>query len=59
MPDDWVEKANFEFMKYIWRFNKHDRPKLVTEVIKNKSKDILIFHKSQDLKRYLDSVIIV
>jgi adenylate kinase family enzyme len=63
MPSDWTEKANIAFLKYVWHFNRHDKPKLVSEINKhvaidknndkNHAKDVLIFHNSQDAERYL------
>lgn len=53
MPSDWKEKANLEFLKYIWNFNRKHRQKTVTAMAKAKGKEIIVFTNRAQTEEYL------
>ncbi|HEY5442373.1 MAG TPA: hypothetical protein VIJ68_02455 [Candidatus Saccharimonadales bacterium] len=56
MPDDWAEKLDPEFLKYVWHFSKRSKPKILTQVNAHKNKNVLIFNKSKTAEDYLESI---
>src|SRR5665213_2454500 len=56
MPDDWAEKLDPEFLKYVWYFKKRSRPKILNQVNIHKNENVLIFKKSKTAEDYLGSI---
>lgn len=56
MPSDWKEKANAEFLKYVWQFSKTTRPKILAQLQKNKDKEIIVLQSPRQAQKYLDSL---
>jgi adenylate kinase family enzyme len=52
MPEDWQEKLNWEFLRYVYRFNKDSRQKLVDEMEKFKHKNLEIHTFTSRKKAY-------
>jgi adenylate kinase family enzyme len=53
MPDYWVEKIDWGFFKYVWRFHKTQRP-LINEIIREFSdKNIATIKSKKELKVFL------
>lgn len=53
MPADWKEKANWEFLKYVWGYNKAYRPMIADELEKHKEKMVYILKNSKQVKNFL------
>jgi adenylate kinase family enzyme len=56
MPEDWVERLDSGFLKYVWRFNKHSKPKIVDQIKNNKIDNVMIFKKSKQAEDYIDTL---
>jgi adenylate kinase family enzyme len=58
MPTDWQEKINFEFLKYVLRFKKYSRKKLLSEIEKYKHKnlEVHIFTSRKQAYKWLDNI---
>jgi adenylate kinase family enzyme len=56
MPDDWAEKLDPEFLKYVWHFNKRSKPKILGQIKNNKNENVIIFKKSKKAEDYLSSI---
>jgi adenylate kinase family enzyme len=56
MPEDWQEKLDPEFLKYVWRFNKQSKPKILVAIQNHKNKDVLVFKNSQQAEEYLKTI---
>ena len=56
MPDNWEEKLDLEFLKYVWRFNKQSKPKILNHIKNYKNGNVLIFKKSKEAEDYLSSI---
>ena len=56
MGEGCREKFSWEFMKYVYNYNKTRRPKILEKLSKVKSiKDIVILRSDQEIKDYLES----
>lgn len=54
MPDDWKEKANLEFLKYVWNFKKHSNTQQEIEKLrKTKDKKVIVFHGTKEAEQFL------
>jgi adenylate kinase family enzyme len=53
MPDDWKERLDWGFLRYIWKFNKVKRPMILEKILANKNKEVVIFKTRADAERYL------
>lgn len=56
MPSDWKEKANLEFLRYVWNFKKKHRGKILEALDKAKAQDILTFTNRQQAEEYLNAL---
>jgi adenylate kinase family enzyme len=56
MPEDWVERLDSEFLKYVWRFNKQSKPKIVDQIKNNKNDNVMIFKKSKQAEDYINKL---
>jgi adenylate kinase family enzyme len=54
MPSDWKEKISPEFMKFVWSFNKTERPMIYDLLKRQKGKDIVILRSPRQTRQYLD-----
>jgi len=55
MPADWEEKFDFGFMRYVWRFNRHSRPKIMNAV-SSADAQLIIFKRTSEAEKYLQSI---
>lgn len=56
MPSDWKEKADINFMKYVWNFERDSRHK-VTDALSNQAdKKVVIFKNRQDAEDFLSQL---
>lgn len=53
MPEGWSEKANIEFIKYVWNFKKQFEKATLKLLERNKGKNILIFVNHRQTDDYL------
>lgn len=53
MPSDWKEKADKDFLKYVWNFNRDSRSRITEQLKKNKDKNIIIFLAPKQAEDYL------
>ena len=56
MPSDWHEKIDWNFLLFVWRFNKNSRFKITDAIAAHPSKAAAIFHASHDAELFLDGV---
>ncbi len=56
MPSDWKEKADMNFIKYVWNFKKVERIKITNALDKVKNKEVVIFKNRKDADDYLKSL---
>jgi adenylate kinase family enzyme len=56
MPDDWVEKLDPEFLKYVWHFSRRSKPKILDQIKNNKNENVIIFKKSKEVEYYLSNI---
>lgn len=56
MPSEWKEKIGEGFLKFVWNFNKLQKPRIVEVLNQNRHKNIAIFRRSADAKYYLETV---
>lgn len=57
MPDTWKEKISPKFMKFVWDFNKTERPRIYEILSKYKNNEVVIFKNPKQVQGYLDSLI--
>ncbi len=53
MPSEWKEKANLEFLKYVWNFNKSDRGKILTAIKEAGDKNVIVFKNRKQANDFL------
>lgn len=56
MPSDWKEKANLEFLTYVWNFKRKHRSKQLSALKKARGKDVIVFTKRAQAKEFLAKV---
>lgn len=56
MPSNWREKLTFELFRFIWSYNKLERPKVYELLSAQKNKDIVILHNSREADTYLSTL---
>lgn len=56
MPSEWKEKANFEFLKYVWSYNKEHRQEVLDALKEAGNKDIHIFTNRKQMNEYLSKL---
>lgn len=47
MPDSWREHISWDFFKFVWSFNRHVRPGIVTTLEKHKPSKVIVFLRNQ------------
>ena len=55
MPADWQETISWEFMKFVWRFEKY-RPRIENVLNKETSKKVIKFKSRAAAQKYLDNI---
>ncbi len=53
MPSDWKEKANLEFLRYVWNFKGKPRQKLVDLLAQAKDKEVVVFTSRVHAEEFL------
>ncbi len=58
MPEDWQDKLNWEFVRYVYRFKKDSRKKLVSEIEKYRHDDldVQVFKTRKQAYKWLKSL---
>lgn len=56
MPDDWREKLNFGFMKFVWKFHGDKTQNIRILLEEHSHKDIKVFHSRQEANRYIEGI---
>ena len=57
MNEGCMEKIDLEFLKWIWNFNKINRPEILTKIkALSEHKRIIVIKKNSDLVELLNSV---
>lgn len=57
MPVNWKEKFTFGLLKFIWSYNKIERPKLYESLEKERAcKQVIILRNSRQAEQYLDDI---
>lgn len=56
MPAGWKEKISPKFMKFVWNFNKTERPMIYELIQRQKDKNIVILKSAAETRKYLESV---
>jgi adenylate kinase family enzyme len=56
MPSEWKEKADWQFLKYVWTFNTQQMPLITETLAQNSSKEIHIFRTSKEADRFLEQL---
>lgn len=56
MPNDWKEKANLEFLIYVWKFRKHSREVPLKAIEYNPHADLVVFTNRRQADNYLNSL---
>lgn len=59
MPSDWKEKANWEFMKYVWNFRKENRAKILSLLEQSAGADIVVFQSRREANEYLRGTLVL
>jgi len=57
MPSNWREKFPLELLKFIWTYNKIERPKVYTLLQKYQAKNIVILRSPKRADRYLSALV--
>lgn len=57
MPVDWREKIDWEFLKFVWRFEKY-RPKIENVLDQETSKKVVRFRSRREADMYLENLLI-
>jgi adenylate kinase family enzyme len=52
MPDDWQERFDYSFIRYIWNFKRWSRPKILNALPETDT-DIFVFKRPKDAEQYL------
>jgi adenylate kinase family enzyme len=56
MPEGWSEKADLEFIRYVWNFKKQFEEATLKLLERNKKKNIVIFVNHRQTDQYLTSL---
>ncbi len=56
MPENWQEKINWDFFKYVLKFNKLQKPAIETELAKYKNAKIEIVRNPKELKKLISVI---
>lgn len=56
MNEGCREKLDFPFLKWVWNYNKNNRPKVIEILVRNKDKNIVILKNSKDVRSYVEQL---
>ncbi|MCA9333151.1 AAA family ATPase [Candidatus Saccharibacteria bacterium] len=56
MPEEWNEKIDWYFIKYVWKFKGDSRSRVITAIENNKGKQIIVFKSPKETKKYLSDL---
>lgn len=56
MGTDCPERFDYEFIKYVWNFNKTERKKLYEKLADVSGKQIIIIHNKKELENFLAKI---
>lgn len=56
MPDGWQEKIDWQFFKFIWGFNEHYRPDIISAIEQGTARSVITFRKPSEAAEYLESL---
>ena len=56
MNEGCREKLDFPFLKWVWSYNKNNRPKVIEILGKNKDKNIIILKKTKDVRSFIEKL---
>ncbi len=56
MPDDWVEKVDWEFLKYVWRFKGKSHSKITAALEKFSDTPVVVLKNPSETENYLKSL---
>lgn len=56
MPSDWKEKANWEFLRYVWKFRGDSRNTILKALEKHKDKTIHTFKNRAAAEKFLNNL---
>ena len=58
MAENCKEKIDYEFISWVWNFNKTNRPKIIKKLEEVKEiKQVYIFRKPRELKNYIKTIL--
>lgn len=55
MPDDWQERFDYGFMRYVWNFKKQSRHKII-DALHVTNADFIVLKHPRDAEKYLKSL---
>ena len=55
MAADCKESFDWDFLKYVWNFEKHTKPQIL-KILKNSDCETLIFNKRSDLNKWIETI---
>ena len=53
MPEDWREKIDYGFLRYVWRFKRYSRPKIM-QALPDDITEVIIFNGPSEAAKYLE-----
>jgi len=56
MPDDWIDKVEWEFIKWIWNYPKRTRPKII-EAMNTSGKQIYHLKSRKQVRAFVEMMI--
>ena len=56
MPSDWTEKANLEFLRYVWGFKRDKTEKIMKAIKGSPDKKVIIFKNRKQADEYLKNL---
>lgn len=56
MADGCMEKIDFPFLKFVWRFPKEARCNIINKLIEYKNINVLIFRSTKETRQFLNSL---
>lgn len=56
MNDDWKERLNWPFFKYVWTFDKQQNGPIKDILFEYKTSEIKIFNKPKELEKFLSEL---
>lgn len=53
MPSYWKEHIDWKFVRYVWKFNKNKRPKIMEIISAPQNKSLIVFKNHHQAEKYL------